>query len=193
MTTSNNYIGFLFLIFFTLGCNAQEKDTKDLSIIFKEYKKSNSLKSRKDFFYAFPNSFSSFQKIYGYDDTKGAAPYYGVAREHVSLFFKTAEVIDKKTFSQKLLIISRNGKWDADAVNYFQEGLRSYFFNHKEFLSLLSTSDKNQVYGFWYFFSDGPHFNDDVSKRVLNILKNNPTMRTSYLNAIKQVKKDNIH
>jgi hypothetical protein len=180
---------------FALGCNAQEKQGRDLPSIYKAYKKDNSVKNKRDFFYAFPTSFVGLQQLYGYDDIKGtAAKYYNVAPEHISLFFKSAENIDNKVFTKKVLDISKNGKWEADAVNYFQDGLRKYFFNHSNtFLELLSKRDKNEISGFWYFFSDGPHFNKEVSNRVLKLLKSNPSMERTYLNAVQKVKKDNAH
>lgn len=195
MTTSNKSVVICFLVtfFLSIASNAQENH-KDLPSIYKEYKKTNSLKSKKDFFYAFPSSFSSFQRIYGYEDYKGAAPLYGVAREHINLFFKTADMMDKKIFSQKLLEISRNGKWDADAVNYFQEGLRVYFFTHnKSLLELLSKNKRDDIYMFWYFFSDGPHFNKEVYNKVIELLNENESMKEAYLQAVQQVKKNSIH
>jgi hypothetical protein len=195
MIASNKVALICFLATFSLSieCNAQG-NREDLPSIYKEYRKTNSLESKKDFFYAFPNSFSSFQRMYGYDDHKGSAPLYSISREHISLFFKTADMVDDKIFSQKLLDISKNGKWDADAVNYFQESLRKYFFTHnKSILELLSKNKKDDIYRFWYFFSDGPHFNKEVYSKVIVLLSENQSMKEAYLRAVQQVKKDNIH
>lgn len=191
---TKNLITVLSLIFFSLLCHAQNKKSNEIGVLYKECQSNQSLKNLRDFFYTFPDSFNSFQKLYGFDDKKGASPYYDFASDHVALFSKTSTCIDKAIFSKKLFDISRNGKWDADAVSYFQAGLRLFFLNNsKQILELLEKKEKDEIIGFWYFFSDGPHFNKELNNKVTLLLSKNSSMLTYYLIAVKRVKKDNVH
>jgi hypothetical protein len=177
------------LICFNIGCHAQNSN---LSTIYKEYTKDKSISNLRLFFYSFPNSYGDLQKLYGYDDVAGEAPFYKDAREHITVFFKSSVSVNAIVFSKKLLKISKHGKWDADAVNYFQEGLRSYFFSRpKEILNILKLESEESTIDFWYFFSDGPHFDKAVYDKVVPLLKKSPSMLRCYLKAVKAVKKDN--
>ncbi len=191
----NRSLAFLVaLLFLGLGCNAQNKKKVSLADIYAKYKTDHSVKSMNEFFYIFPHSFAEFQKLYGYNEVKGASPYYTVASEHVALLYKASLSIEKKAFSAKLFEISKNGKWDADAVNYFQEGLRNYFFKEsKEIIDLLNKKSNNEIESFWYFYSDGPHFNEPIHTKTLAMLKGNPILIDCYERAVKRAKKDNVH
>ena len=82
----------LFLILTsTLSCNSQDRNKTSLGNILKKCEKNTSAECKQAFFDNFPNSFSRFQELYGYDDVKGEAPYYNVAESHLVFFFKTSE------------------------------------------------------------------------------------------------------
>lgn len=188
-------LGLLFLIISsTLSSYSQVGSKSSLGNILKNCKKNTSTECKQAFFDNFPNSFSRFQELYGYDEIKGEAPYYNVAEEHLVFLFKTPDIVKSDVFINKLIDISRNGKWDADSVNYFQEKLRNYFFdNYSLFMNQLKRREEKEIKGFWYFFSDGPHFNSEISSKVLKSLKKEVEMRKTYLNIVKKVKKDNLH
>lgn len=184
----------LFPIFFILIGTAQEKNSRELSNVYKAYKVDKSVVNLKAFYSAFPTSFVDLQKFYGYSEISGAAPYYTAAKEHLNVFFKSSKAIDVKSFSKKLVAISKNGRWEADAENYFQEGLRVYFFSHsKAMIDLLNTKKRNEIISFWYFFSDGPHFDEKVHEKVMTVIKVDSFMKRCYLEAVQHVKMDNIH
>lgn len=183
---------YLFaLVIFSFACDAQVKKQDDFLKIFQKNKEHQSAQNQTAFFNAFPATFISFQKLYGYDEKKGESPFYAVSKEHVDLFFKTSKSVAETKFIQKLIGIAKDGKWDADAVNYFQSDLRSYFFNHSDaFFTVLNTKGKAEVDGFWYFFSDGVHFNQDVYARAVKLFKTGSPLKQSYLNAVARVKKE---
>ncbi len=188
-----NIVLLFILMYSSLACNSQKKQ-KTLESLYLTYKKESSVKIINEFFYAFPSSFSEFQKLYGYDDKKGESIYYKFGLEHITLFYKASESIEKKIFASKVIAISSNGKWDADAVNYFQEGLRNYFFKEsKSVIDILNKKSNNEIEGFWYFYSDGPHFDELVHKKTVTLLKDNPILLSCYEKVIKQIKKDSLH
>ena len=192
MTIYNKLIvGFLFL-FLTHGCETLDRG-QDISQIYNEYKQDNSHKNKANFFYAFPNTFTEFNQLYGYDDLKGAAPCYKVAQDHIKLFFDLADDVQEDVFCKKVLNICKDARWDADAVSYFQKYLRNYLLANKQLLNCISEVDKQQIYYFWYFISDEPHFNENFSKSVHDLIRHDDELMESYLKAVEEVKKDNVH
>lgn len=188
-----NIVLIIAMLNLTLSCNSQTQNT-NLENILKECKKYPSKKCEKLFFDNFPKSFQEFQKVYGFDDVKGEAQYYSNSEEHLLFFFKSFEGIKKEDFINRLINISRGGKWDADSVNSFQDKFRTYFFaNSLLFINLLKGRNENEIKDFWYFFSDGPEFNNEVSEKVLKVLEKEPQMKNLYQNVIIKVKEDNIH
>lgn len=189
-----NFGIFFLILTSTLSCNSQNKNKLGLGDILKKCEKITSTKCKQAFFDDFPNSFSQFQELYGYDDVKGEALYYSNSEEHLIFFFKTSDVVKKETFIKKLIGISKEGKWDADSVNSFQSKLRKYFFaNTSLFIKLLKNKNEKEIKGFWYFFTDEPHFNSEISNKVLKSLETEAKMRSAYLSIVKKVKKDNVH
>lgn len=190
--THNYFLLVLFILFSTSSCSQNKK--VELGEILNKYKKEPSIDCQIIFFENFPKNFSDFQQKYGYDDIKGETQYYSNSEEHLSFFFNCSNSIRNNVFIEKLIGICKEGKWDADAVNSFQSKTRDYFFkNGNLFLSILRCKQKKDIYGFWYFFSDGPHFNERVSKDVLKLLKNETELKKIYLDVVKKVKIDNIH
>jgi|GEM_PF-3412978 len=182
-----------FILTITLSCKSQN-NKMDLGNILKECRKHSSAECKKTFFDNFPKTYQEFQKVYGYDDVKGEAPFYSNSEEHLVFFFEISQVLKKEAFIDKLISISKDGKWDADSVNSFQDKMRQYFFaNSALFLKQLESKNKNEIKGFWYFFSDEPHFDTEVSKRILKILEKETQMKNIYVDVITKVKKDNIH
>ena len=187
-------ICFIALSVFSLTLSAQVSNEANIGDIYSASLKGDTKEYERTFFNLFPDTFIGFQKLYGYNEVKGASKYYKVALGHVNYFFKTAASVDEKIFVKKLLSISKNGRWKADAENYFQSNLRIYFFSHPSLLiTLLKAKNQNDVKEFWYFFLDGPHFNKDVYTHTLLLLKGNSAMINLYQKAAERVKKDNKH
>jgi hypothetical protein len=106
----------------------------------------------------FPDNMEQFTEIYGYDDTSGKKPLYDDAFEHIKYFFNevTNEYID--TLFAKAIGIAINGRWDADAVNYFQDEFIMVIKKYpKQFLSVISSKTVEESSTVWYFLFDGPH------------------------------------
>lgn len=110
------------------------------------------------FLLLFPNSMEQFTEIYGYDDANGKKPLYDEAFEHIKYLFNegTKENID--TLFTKVIGIAINGKWDADAVNYFQDEFITAIKKYpKQFLFVISSKTREESSSVWYFLFDGPH------------------------------------
>lgn len=187
------FFALIILISSSISSNSQNKKI-ELGQILNECKKKPSIGCQTTFFENFPKNFVDFQKNYGYDDIKGEAKYYSNTEEHLSFFFNCSNSIKNDVFIEKLIGICKTGQWDADSIDFFQSNTRDYFFrNSSLFISLLRDKQKTDIYGFWYFFSDGPHFNENISTEVLKLLKNEKILKDIYLDVVKKVKMDNIH
>ncbi|RYU92352.1 hypothetical protein EWM62_02640 [Mucilaginibacter terrigena] len=194
MRSSLKYIIILMAIAMPSILHAQVNTKANLGDIYSASLKGNTKQYERAFFNLFPDTFTDFQRMYGYDEAKGGAIYYRQALGHINYFFKTAKSVDEKVFAQKLLSITKNGTWEADAENYFQSDLRNYFFGHSSLLiPLLKAKSQNEIDRFWYFFLDGPHFNKDTYNRTLILLKGNPSMVKACKRAADKVNKNNVH
>jgi len=188
---------FLLLLVLNSSCNSQNNNNnnnnKIIGLLLIECRLSPTKEHLRLFFDAFPSSYNELQNTLGYSDEKGEAPYYEKGEEYLVMFFKSSQAVDKDIFINKLVGISKGGKWDADNINSFQEKLRNYFFlNDKAFLIILIKKDNTIIKDFWYFFSDEPVFNKDNYSKIISLLEANKTMKQIYINIVEKVKKDNV-
>ncbi|NCD70083.1 hypothetical protein [Mucilaginibacter agri] len=118
------------------------------------HKHSDSINYQKQFFKNFPSTFEDLCTIYGYDDKKGAAPLYNVAKLHIDKLFNLA-CVDSEKKATKFVGISLNGKWDADAVGYFQNNLQTFTIDKfATIIRLLNTYTDSDTISFWKFYLD---------------------------------------
>jgi len=116
--------------------------------------------SEKDygtFFATFPNSFSELEAIYGYAEV--AMPLYHVANEHIDFLFDERKDIDMRLFVEKICTVGINGKWEADAVNYFQNHVSVLLHlppMTRHVVEFLNTKTKSEIESFWRFVMDDP-------------------------------------
>ena len=68
-------------------------------------------------FCSFPNSFKDMQELFGYDDSKGAAPLYDYPLgENIIKYFGQMTTISKDKYYDKYINICIGGIWQADNV-----------------------------------------------------------------------------
>jgi hypothetical protein len=120
-------------------------------------------KDCKEFIGVFPETFDEFNRVYGFDDEKGAGRLYLKYEEHISFFFECPEVTDSEKL-KKVIKIGINGKWDADAVGMFQNrAFKIIEHNPNETEDLLDNLPDDLASSFWFFLFDGPHPNDKTN------------------------------
>ena len=156
----------------------------------------NLSENEKSFFYNFPNTFQELIGVFGDTATKDPnrflpSPLYNTSFDFIKMFFalKTIDPLKKVT---RIINISLKGKWDADAVNYFKEGLRLHFKeNNKIYIQLLSNKNDRDIYLFWYFFFDNPHPEEKLPEELLHLNQSNNRIYTIMLKAHNKVLLDN--
>lgn len=150
-------------------------------------------KSRIEFFRTFPDDFDTFNSIYGWkgwpdDSTKGM-----LYEEHFDqiIFFNELSLIPQKIYIKKLIELSKNGMWDADAVSMMQHGLRKKMKEKsKIFRDVLNNYSHSIQKSFWYFYFDGPHPPKEIPEYLAFIQEANPEMYTLIEETLKQVQND---
>ncbi|WP_285010113.1 hypothetical protein [Pedobacter faecalis] len=149
----------------------QTQDLSGLKKAFADVQVDGAAETRVRFFREFPSSFNTFQRVFGFDDVKGEAPLFSTSEKYISAFFVSVIAVRQDQAINKLISISKNGHWDADAVNYFQKGLRKFYSERPgEFVSILRTKSVDDISGFWYFFLDEPHFNKKLYNQTVKSL-----------------------
>lgn len=113
-----------------------------------------SVQKQREFFDYFPDNFEDFRTTYGYNPTYSKNDsMYDVAEEHV---FKGLAQLDKLSdtiYYTRLINLSIDGKWEADAVNALQTVLwKKVEQNPSLVFALLSKYPDIKVYSFWYFY-----------------------------------------
>ena len=153
------YAVIILIVFFNhlLFSNDYHKKAQDLSKAYDNYIKFPDIRmSEKIFFDLFPNTFCELDSIYGFNKKPG--PLYFNSADHIVGLFFELKSINEEEYLQKLINISINGHWDADAINYFQTGMRNHVMSNLQltFILLAQYSD-DQIESFFYFFFDGIH------------------------------------
>jgi len=150
-------------------------------------------KYEKAFFYAFPNTFSRFEAVYGYDRRLGPSDLYEGHIDHLNTFANLNSV-EIKTYLRKLIYISKDGKWDADAIGMLQHFMQENLRNNLDIcVTILNELSEEETRGFWYFFYDGPHpdnYQDIYEPLYKNLNEKDPRiaglMKQSYENLLSE-------
>ena len=124
--------------------------------------------AEKAYFEEFPASFGVFNDLFGYryeeewggDYKLGLLnrddPYMDIhpnCIDYINAFWGLiSSSITQEAFYNRLIDISRQGKWDADAVGFFLSELRELVLDDwAYFCKLLSQRDAATISGFWFF------------------------------------------
>lgn len=182
----NKNLIILFVIV-TCGCNLNSSQSANKSSVdvqstqhrFTEidslilyYEKSKENKENKQdlkkYNRLFPHSFKEFVSYFGFDEILGEKPLYNHSEDYIDLFFNQPD--DKSYRYKKMILIAKDGSWEADAPNYFKYNLQSKLKDSLFIEILLKQSFDDQV-GFWHFYFDNPHSLDKIPKDILEKFK----------------------
>lgn len=184
------------MVVFSFSCSASEKDslTKKAEILKDAYEKcvaSNENKRyRKKFFAKFPGTFNEFVQLYGYENNSPNVLYYE-AEKHIPVFLNSIKYVDDTIYYKKIINIAIDGRWDADAVNFLQDGIQKNVLKNIDLtLYFLQKRTEREAYSFWVFYFDGPHPEKSIDKRLNVIAAKNPEMYKIITKAHKDVVKD---
>jgi hypothetical protein len=130
----------------------------------KSHDRKDSMEFHLRFFEEFPSDFESFNSIYGFDTSE--MPLYDKAYDHIQLFNRIS-CVSETIYYRKVISIAIGGYWDADAINYFQEGLRERVMANPELtFELLKERTEKEIFKFWFFFFGGPVTAKEIPKEL---------------------------
>lgn len=144
--------------------------------------------TKKSYFEAFPSTFVDFKNVFGYQENPTGETYGELYKESLSYiveFFYLNECIPLSDFSDKVIHMCIDGKWQADGVNYLKANVVNivtstkmandcyYYLDifpcyndmvREVFLSRLILLSDDDVLSFWKFYLDGAEVNpiDDI-------------------------------
>ncbi len=132
---------------------------------------------QRQFFDEFPATFSELNDLYGYS-SKASILYFD-AEKHIARFFNNLNSVNDTLYYQKIIGIAINGRWDADAINYFQHGLKEHVENKPELtVYILQKLSEEKMKSFWLFYFDAPH----PSKKIPDSLQRIQAMDNNIYN-----------
>ncbi|BAP30550.1 glutaminase [Chryseobacterium sp. StRB126] len=149
-----NILLFIFLLI-TLTCHSQDRKYAENGLI--KLKKSFSNKKEKDFLENFPKDFQTFKNTFGWDDEKDSAePLYDNSGAYIDYWFSLLQKPQYRHHETSITTISKNGKWEADAVNYFKIKSIEYIEVNKKY-NLINSLSKEDAKSVISFLLDSPH------------------------------------
>ena len=140
----------------------QTDSVQTLKQSYKNLETENSKENQVHYLKAFPDNFSEFNKVFGFDEKP--APLYNESYDYIQKIFDLDKISKEEKFN-KWINISINGKWDADAVNYFQHRLIEKVLQNIDLTHrILKERTDEEIESFFIFFFDGPHPKKEVPK-----------------------------
>ncbi|ELY2018379.1 SH3 domain-containing protein [Flavobacterium psychrophilum] len=142
------FILFLFLFF---SCNNKAQDLNNIKLLTKAYTNKND----EVFLEKFPKNFDEFKSTFGWNDKLNKPNIlYNDANNYIDRLFALVSKSKYNNFKTIIIEISIGGKWEADAVGYFQNQLHEIIKTDKEFIFLLNDLNEKKINLFWTFYFD---------------------------------------
>lgn len=171
-------VSIIVLLFTFKGCifkDSSQIDSKvssnskgDNLMIAKHLLSAYSKKSCTEFLAVFPDNFTEFYGLYGWDKINDE-PYtlYNNYESHIPFLFECLNFNNEDEI-RKLFSICVDGKWEADGIGFFQDRvLKIVESDPKEILEILKTNfNSKEIAAIWYFLFDGPHPEDQANKKI---------------------------
>ena len=122
----------------------------------------------------FPKDYPQFVSYFGWNETLDTPyPLYEESTEYIDKFF---QIITKENNIESLnhiINIGIEGKYQADAVNYFKMKTEEIFTKNPDIIcELLKNRKNNDIDSYWHFYLDSPQPLTNVPS-YLNKIKNN--------------------
>ncbi len=129
----------------------------DNSVSIAQIKLAFSTKNEVLFLNLFPDSFQEFVSYFGWNEYNDSpSKLYNESNAYIAYFFELISNEKYKNYEKKLINIAKNGKWQADAVNYFQDKFIKYI-KKKQRYNLINTLEFKEAKSVLFFLFDGPH------------------------------------
>ncbi|MBC7398322.1 MAG: hypothetical protein H7289_00140 [Mucilaginibacter sp.] len=183
-------VSLLVLLFLLMDSVLAQNNNADF---FKEtYRKGfvtnlgDTSKYQKIFFDAFPSNFKDLKKLYGWNEqTNTGRPLTNIPATYFSRFFEIKSV-SHKALTKKIIDVSVNAKWYADAIARFQLDAFKYAITYnKEFIGQLQARSKADIISVWTFYFDyvNPIYRKNAYDKIVKATAPNSKKMVSLITA----------
>lgn len=148
----NKLISIIFAILI-VSCKSNSQDTSTRNYDIDKLEKAYTTKSESDFLKSFPTNFSEFKETFGWDDIKDSSmPLYDVSNDYIDYWFSLIKQPKYESYENEIISISKEGKWEADAVNVFIYKTKDYIKRNKKYnlINDLSQQEATSVLSFLF-------------------------------------------
>lgn len=153
-------IAVILFIIISITCYSQNKTSEKRNI--RKLEQSFLSKHEQEFMESFPKDFSTFNATFGWnEELNKAEPLYENSNAYIEYWFSLLQKPQYMQYEKSIISISKNGKWDADAVNYFQKNALEYIKGNNKY-SLLNSLSENDLRSVLSFLLDSPHPKPDT-------------------------------
>lgn len=143
----------------------EDQETHNRNVDLQKFQQLQNAISDQDelqFLNLFPSDFNKFRGFFGWNEAHDKPEIgYGQASEYISYFFQLIEKQEHQKFESKLISIAKNGKWQADAVNHFQDQAIDYFKKSQRY-NLINELEPDEAKSVLFFLLDEPHPELDI-------------------------------
>lgn len=183
---------FLLILAILISCKSPSQEGKK-NINFTNLEQSFLNKKEKEFLENFPKDFETFKNTFGWNDEKNSAEIlYKDSNSYIDYWFSLIQKPQYKKYETSIIGISKNGKWEADAVNYFKIKSVEYIKENKKY-DLINALSKNDAKSVLIFLFSSPHQKpDDILFANLTIEKQNIAKEILYTNTSSETKRSSF-
>ena len=136
-----------------------------------KYVNKNQILTNEKFFCAFPGSIEEMENLFGFDDTKGAAPLYEYPKgKNIIDYFANLNTISKDVYYEKYINICVNGVWHADNIQEAFGFVNRLLNDTDAACKALSKRTDEEIKSVFQFIFDGPHPNNDDNQKIYDQL-----------------------
>ncbi|WP_312077198.1 SH3 domain-containing protein [Chryseobacterium sp.] len=154
----NKLLIIIFTIFISCEGNSQKNDAVKQEIALEKY---FSGKNEEAFMENFPKTFGTFQSTFGWNEQKNAPEkLYKDSEKYIQYWFLLLNNPKYKKYENTIVKIAEEGKWEADAVSYFQDESIKFIKKNNRYDLINTLKGKNASSVLSFLFA-GPVFNDD--------------------------------
>lgn len=151
-----NRIFLLVIISLLFSCKSPSQENNNSSNkieIANNLKESFKKKDDVVFLENFPRTFETFKNTFGWNDEKDSGePLYKESNEYIDYWFSLIQEPKYRKHENQIISISKDGKWESDAVNYFKEKSYNYIKNNNKYdlINSLTKKDAQSVLSFLF-------------------------------------------
>lgn len=148
---NNIVLSFLLLLFISCKTSSQH------DVISLTLQESFIAKNEAQFLEQFPKNFDQFHGYFGWNQVNDEPEeLYSESNAYIDYWFELVSKDQYKKYEKSIVGISANGKWEADAVNYFQDKSLE-FIKEKRKYYLINDLDNTKAKSVLFFLFDSPH------------------------------------